>query len=125
MEKWRVLLVDDEEEFVLTLAERLNLRGIHATVATDGESALRLIEGDPPDVVVLDVLMPGMSGLDVLQRIRQEYPQIRVILLTGHGSTRDGIEGMRLGAFDFLMKPLSIEKLVEKLRNATGSTSST
>jgi DNA-binding response OmpR family regulator len=116
-----VLLVDDEEEFISALAERLGFRGIRARTATDGEQALAAIEQDPPRVVVLDLMMPGMSGVDVLQQIRRTHPDIKVILLTGHGSTREGMEGMRLGAFDYLMKPLSIEELVEKLRIAVAS----
>ncbi len=121
MEDWTVLLVDDEEEFISALAERLSFRGIKARTATDGEQALASIEKDPPRVVVLDLMMPGMSGVDVLQAIRRTHPDIKVILLTGHGSTREGMEGMRLGAFDYLMKPLSIEELIEKLRAAVGS----
>nr|HID60126.1 response regulator [Desulfobacterales bacterium] len=121
MKSWKILLVDDEEEFVSTLAERLQLREIRADTATDGEEALSLIEAKRPHVVVLDVMMPGLSGLDVLRRIRTQYPQVQVILLTGHGSTREGIEGMRLGAFDYLMKPIDIEELIEKIRNAVES----
>ncbi|GLI33224.1 response regulator [Desulforhabdus amnigena] len=121
MSKWKVLLVDDEVEFVTTLSERLNLRGVHAQTAFDGEEALRCLEEDPPQVVVLDMMMPGLGGLEVLQRIRKEYPQIPVILLTGHSSTRDGMEGMRLGAFDYLMKPLNIGELIEKIGKALES----
>jgi DNA-binding response OmpR family regulator len=118
----RVMLVDDEEEFVTTLSERLHLRGIEAQTATDGKSALTLIEKDPPKVVVLDVLMPGLGGMEVLQRIRAKNPDIQVILLTGQGSSKDGIEGMRLGAFDYLVKPLDIEELIKKMREAAGDT---
>lgn len=118
MERLKVLLVDDEEEFVSTLAERLSLRGIQASTASDGMKALGMIEADPPEVVLLDVMMPGMGGMEVLKRIRESYPKTRVILLTGHGRTRDGIEGMRLGAIDCLMKPLNIDDLIEKMRGA-------
>jgi DNA-binding response OmpR family regulator len=118
MEKYRVLLVDDEVEFVTTLAERLILRGIDARTATDGEEALRMIEADPPQVVILDLMIPGMGGIEVLQYIRTNYPVIQVIMLTGQGSTRTGIEGMRLGAFDYLMKPLTIEELIQKIGKA-------
>lgn len=117
----RVLLVDDEDEFVTTLSERLQLRGIEAHAATDGESALALIEKDPPNVVVLDVLMPGLGGMEVLQRIKAKHAEIQVILLTGQGSSKDGIEGMGLGAFDYLVKPLDIEELIKKMRAAVGS----
>jgi DNA-binding response OmpR family regulator len=118
MEGWKVLLVDDEKEFVSTLAERLRLRGIQADEAVSGEEALRLIAHAAPQVVVLDLMMPGMGGLEVLQRVKSNYPNIEVILLTGIGSTKEGVEGMRLGAFDFLMKPLQIEELIEKIRVA-------
>ncbi len=117
----RVLLVDDEEEFATTLAERLSMRGLEVETALDGESALELMDADPPDVVLLDVLMPGMGGLEVLRRIRSTSPGTQVILLTGHGSTRDGMEGMRQGAFDYLMKPLKIEELVKKLEEAVAA----
>ena len=118
MAKLKVCIVDDEEEFVTTLAERLELRGFEAQIATDGENALHLIETDPPHVVVLDVMMPGMGGLEVLQRIKELNPQIPVILLTGRSTTKEGLEGMRLGAFDYLMKPLSIDDLIKKMQEA-------
>lgn len=118
MEKIKVLLVDDEEEFVSTLAERLRLRKITTLVATDGDEALQIINTQRPPIVVLDVMMPGMGGLDVLHQIKRNYPHIQVILLTGRGSTKDGIKGMRLGAFDYLMKPVNIEKLIDKMNEA-------
>jgi len=118
MEGLKVLLVDDEEEFVVTLAERLRLRGIEALVAMDGDEALVKVRDEAPQVVVLDVMMPGTSGMDVLQHLRRRHPEVRVILLTGRGSTKEGIEGMRLGAFDFLMKPVKIEELTQKLEEA-------
>lgn len=118
MENLKVLLVDDEEEFVSTLAERLQLRNITTLVATDGEEALQIIDTDKPPVVVLDVLMPGMGGLDVLRQIKRSYPHIQVIILTGRGSTKEGIKGMRLGAFDYLMKPVKIEMLMQKMNEA-------
>lgn len=116
--EWKALLIDDEEEFVGTLAERLRMRGIQAEAVTEGQEALAIIEKDPPEVVVLDVMMPGMGGLDVLKLIKRDYPQIQVILLTGRGSTEEGIEGMRLGAFDFMMKPIQIEELIGKMKEA-------
>lgn len=118
MENLRVLLVDDEEDFVSTLSERLQLRNITTLVATDGEEALQIIDTDKPPVVVLDVLMPGMGGLDVLRQIKRSYPHIQVIILTGRGSTKEGIKGMRLGAFDYLMKPVKIEMLIQKMNEA-------
>lgn len=118
MYEWKILLVDDEEEFISTLAERLSLRGLKARVALDGEEALRLVEENPPHVMILDVLMPGMKGLDVLKLVKAKRPEVQVILLTGHGSTKDGMEGMRHGAFDYMMKPLSIDALLSKLGEA-------
>ena len=118
MLKLKVLLVDDEQEFVTTLAERLELRGMHVEIATDGEMALSIIETDPPQVVVLDVMMPGLGGMEVLQRIKTMDPNIQVILLTGHGATKDGIKGMQLGAFDYLIIPVDIDELIEKLNEA-------
>jgi len=118
MDELNTLLVDDEEEFVGTLAERLELRGIRVRVALDGERALGLLEEETPHVVVLDIMMPGMSGIEVLRQIKQRRPDLPVILLTGHGSTRDGIEGMQMGAFDYLMKPINIEELLAKMQAA-------
>ena len=118
MDQLKVLLVDDEEEFVTTLAERLQIRNILTLVATDGEQALQVMETDRPPVVVLDVMMPGLSGLDVLKQIKEDHPATQIILLTGHGSTRDGIKGMRLGAFDYIMKPVQIEDLIQKMNEA-------
>ena len=121
MVQLKVLLVDDEQEFVTTLAERLELRGMHVEIATDGEMALGLVETDPPKVVVLDVMMPGLSGMEVLEKIKAVDSNIQVILLTGHGGTKDGIKGMQLGAFDYLIKPVDIEELIEKLNEAAKS----
>ena len=118
MDSLKVLLVDDEEDFVTTLAERLQLRGIEAQIATDGETALTLIETAPPQVVVLDVMMPGLGGADVLKRIKARHPQIPVILLTGHGSIREGTDGLRQGAYDYLVKPIDIEELISKMQDA-------
>ena len=99
MSSWNILLVDDDVEFISTLAERLEIRGIGARVVYDGEAALKAVAENEPQVMVLDVMMPGIKGLDVLQRVKEEHPKVQVILLTGQGKTRDGIEGMRYGAF--------------------------
>lgn len=115
---WKVLLVDDEQQFVSTLAERLELRGIATRVAYNGDQALEAVEIDAPNIIVLDVIMPGMKGLEVLRHVKAKHPEVQVILLTGQGATRDGIEGMRLGAFDYMIKPLDIEALVEKMEEA-------
>jgi DNA-binding response OmpR family regulator len=121
MNSLKVLLVDDEVEFTTTLAERLRLRGMEATVASNGEVALECVERESPQVVVLDLMMPGIGGIEVLQRIRSSHPDIQVILLTGHGSTVEGIKGIQLGAVDCLMKPLDIGELIEKIRKAAGT----
>ena len=118
MKKWKVLLVDDEEEFVTALAERLELRGFEASIATSGEDALKRIDADEPDLVVLDVLMPGLGGLDVLDQIRKTDPQIKVILLTGRGSALEDGGRIPLGAFDYLIKPVNIDDLIQKMRVA-------
>ena len=118
MQDIKVLLVDDEIEFVTTLAERLEIRDITTLVANDGASALKIIDEERPPVVVLDVMMPGIGGFDVLKKIKEDYPATKVILLTGRGSTKDGIEGMKLGAFDYLMKPVKIEGLINKMNKA-------
>ena len=117
MEKMRVLLVDDEIEFVSALAERLNLRGFDAETATSGEEALQKIAASPPQVVLLDMLMPGMSGLEVLKHVKRDHPEVKVILLTGRGSW-DGITGVREGAYDCLMKPIQIEELMQIMAGA-------
>jgi two-component system, OmpR family, response regulator len=121
MRKLKVLLVDDEIEFTTTISERLAYREIDASTAASGEEALSLIEVEPPDVIVADVMLPGTKGTELLKLIKQEYPSIPVILLTGGDvSTRERMEGMRLGAFDYLLKPVSIEELVDKLYKAAG-----
>jgi len=118
MDRMKILLVDDEKEFVTTLAERLELRNMNVSIAMDGEAALGFVENDPPQIVVLDVMMPGLSGLEVLEKIKAMDSKIQVILLTGHGATKDGIRGMQLGAFDYLIKPIDIDELIEKLNEA-------
>jgi DNA-binding response OmpR family regulator len=115
---YNTLLVDDEPDFVSTLAERLRLRDLDVAVATDGYEALEYIDQNEPPVVVLDVIMPGMNGLDTLTEIKRRHPKIQVILLTGRGLTKDGIEGMRRGAYDYIMKPVKIEELLAKMNLA-------
>ncbi len=118
MDKYRVLIVDDEEELVITIAERLQIRGIQAETATEGETALKMIEANPPQVVVLDVMMPGIGGIEILKRMNAQNLKIPVILLTGYGSTEQGKEGMELGAFDYLMKPCDLNMLIGKIQEA-------
>jgi DNA-binding response OmpR family regulator len=117
----RVLLVDDEEEFVAALSERLMLRGIQVETALCGEDAIAIMQANPADLIILDVMMPVLSGLEVLKRIKASHPKSQVILLTGHGATKEGIEGMRLGAFDYLIKPVDLDELLNKMREAIAS----
>ena len=112
MVQFRVLLVDDEREFVTTLAERMQLRGLDPEVAFSGEQALKILEHSLPDVMVLDLRMPGIDGIEVLRKVKKCHPQIQVIILTGHGSERDEAAARRLGAFDHLQKPVDINDLV-------------
>jgi CheY-like chemotaxis protein len=114
----RVLLVDDEREFVQTLSERLTLRDVGSAVAYDGESALHLIDEDEPDVMILDLKMPGIDGIEVLRRVKATRPEIEVIILTGHGSEADRETCMNLGAFAYLQKPVDIDLLSRTLKAA-------
>jgi DNA-binding NtrC family response regulator len=112
------LLVDDEEEFVKTLAERIQMRDLGPDVAFSGEQALKIVDDEVPDVMVLDLRMPGIDGLEVLKRVKKTYPKVQVIILTGHGSKKDEKEARRLGAFDYLQKPADIETLVKTIKKA-------
>ncbi len=114
----KVLLVDDEREFVQTLSERLVMRDVGSAVAYDGESALNMINEDEPEVMILDLKMPGIDGFEVLRKVKQTNPEIEVIILTGHGSDADEKECMRLGAFAYLQKPVDINILSETLKQA-------
>ena len=118
MEKIKILLVDDEKEFVETLSERIRMRDHDSAVALNGEQALKKIDDDLPDVVVLDLKMPGMDGMEVLRRIRKAYPKVQVIMLTGHGSEKDEEEARKLGVFEYLQKPIDIETLMKKVKKA-------
>ena len=120
MEPVRILIVDDEEDLVSTMAERLALRGFQVETAGSGIEALRLLIEDDFSVVILDVKMPGIGGLQTMTEIHRKHPDLPVILLTGHGSAADAERGMREGAFDYLMKPIDIDKLIDKISNATG-----
>jgi DNA-binding NtrC family response regulator len=119
MKEFKVLMVDDEEDFVKALAERMKMRDLDSNVALNGEEALQLLQEDQvPDVMVLDLRMPGIDGMEVLRRVRQAYPQVQVIILTGHGTERDEEEAKRLGAFAYLQKPVELEKLIQTLKDA-------
>lgn len=114
----KVLLVDDEREFVQTLSERLQLRDMGSAVAYDGKSALELVNEDEPEVMILDLKMPGIDGFEVLKRVKKTRPEIEVIILTGHGSDVDRKVCMELGAFAYLQKPVDIDVLSETLKKA-------
>jgi len=118
MDVLRVLVVDDEGELVRALVERLRLRGIEADGVLNGREAIAAVEGAQYDVAVVDVKMPGLGGLKVAEALRQRLPALEIIFLTGHGSEEDAEEGRRLGAFDYVMKPVSLEALLRSLRSA-------
>ena len=101
-ENIKVLLVDDEEEFVRTLSERIQLRDIGSKVVLDWEKAVESLEEEIPDVMVLDLKMPGINGIEVLKKVKEANPQVKVVMLTGHGSEKDEEEARKLGAFDYL-----------------------
>jgi len=115
---FNVLLVDDELEFLATLVKRLTKRGLNISTAKNGEDALKTIGGKVIDVVVLDVRMPGIGGIQTLREIKKKDPLMEVIMLTGHARLEVAIEGMELGAFDYLMKPADIDELFYKLQDA-------
>ena len=114
----RVLLVDDEEQFVETLAERLQMRGIDVRTAHTGEEALVRLKEEETDVVVLDVLMPGKDGIETLREIKKQSPMTEVMMLTGHATMDSAIQGLKFGAYDYLMKPTETEGLVAKILKA-------
>lgn len=116
--KTKILIVDDEKEFTDTLAERLELRDFAVSVSYSGIDALDKFHDTNPDVVLLDVLMPGKSGIEILKHIREYHPLVQVIMLTGKASIENAIEGMKLGAYDFLIKPAGADTLDEKIRKA-------
>lgn len=114
----KVLVVDDEKDFANTLAQRLKLRGLKVCIAYDGEQALTKLKEEEQDVIVLDLKMPGMHGTEVLQKIKKAYPDMQVIVLTGHGTDKDKEEAKRFGGFDFLNKPADIDTLEYKIKAA-------
>lgn len=116
--KIKILIVDDETEFADALSERLKLREYDASVAYTGDQALEVFESNSFDIVILDVQMPGITGLETLQRLKEMAPLSQVIMLTGHGTVPNAVEGMRLGAYDFLMKPVDTELLLSKINEA-------
>jgi DNA-binding NtrC family response regulator len=116
--KTRILLVDDEEQFVQALSERLTLRGYDVTTSLSGEDALKKLKHYNYEVVILDVAMPGLDGIATLREVKKLKPLTEVIMLTGHATVETAIEGMKLGAIDYLVKPCETEELVNKINSA-------
>jgi DNA-binding NtrC family response regulator len=118
MDHFKLMFVDDEEELVSALVERLELRGFEAIGVTSGDEALERLREEAFDVVVIDVKMPGIGGLEVLRTISRRYPDVRVILMTGHGSAEDSEIGRRLGAVAYLQKPVDLDDLLTTIEQA-------
>jgi len=120
----RVLLVDDEKDLTAYLAKRLAARGMEVETASDGASALQAVQRSIPDVVVLDMLMPGMDGIQTLGALHERHPDLPVIILSGHGAEEQAARGARLGAIDYLHKPCDLQQLVDAITGAVtaGST---
>jgi DNA-binding NtrC family response regulator len=114
----KVLLVDDEMDFANTLALRLKMRALNVGIAYDGDEALAKLKEEEPDVVVLDLNMPGMHGMEVLAKTKESCPQVQVIILTGHGTDREEEEARKIGCCDFINKPADINYLEQRIRNA-------
>lgn len=114
----KVLLVDDEEQFVEVLANRLETRGFLVHTASSGDEAINFMEKQDVDVVILDVVMPGRDGIETLREIKRLRPLVEVIMLTGHGTVDTAIDGMKLGAYDYLIKPTDTKDLMEKIGKA-------
>ena len=117
-EKLKILLVDDEKEFVESLSERLELRNLEADIAYDGEQALDALKEGKHDLMVLDLRMPGIDGIEVLRQAKKRNPDVQVVVLTGHGTEKDEKQAKKLGAFAFLKKPTDIDQLVGTLNKA-------
>lgn len=118
VDAFSILLVDDEMDFLETLMKRLKKRKLNVAGVGTGEEALEWLAQHQVDVVVLDVRMPGMDGIETLKEIRKLYPMIEVVMLTGHANVEVAIQGMEIGAFDYLMKPMDIDELLYKLQDA-------
>jgi len=112
------LIVDDEERFLATYKKLLEKRGITTITCTNGLDAVKILNTIPVDVVILDVKMPGIDGIEALRKIKQDHPDVEVILLTGHVSVESEVEGLKLGAFGYLMKPISIDEMCTKVKDA-------
>ena len=111
----KVLLVDDEEDFIKTLAERLEMRGLKVTGVTCGQEAVNMVDKQNYDAIVLDLAMPGMDGMETLKRIKKNHPDAEIIMLSGQGTVKSGIDAVKLGAEDFLEKPVNMKDLLNKI----------
>lgn len=118
--KINLLIVDDEERFLFTSKTLFEKRGLNVLTATNGLDALKVLDEHRIEVVILDVKMPGMNGIDVLRKIKKKFPLIEVILITGHASVESAVEGIQLGAFDYIAKPCDISELLSKIQEAFG-----
>ena len=118
MSEIKILLVDDDQEFINALSERLEMRDLKSNTALDGAQALKFVGDREPDIVILDLNMPAINGMDVLRSVRRSYPHVQVIIQTGHGNDLDEAEARELGVFDYLKKPVDIELLVDRIRAA-------
>ena len=114
----KVLLVDDEEQFLDALSQRLEARGLKVDAVTSGEDALNQVEDRNFDAIIVDLAMPGIDGIETLKRIKAKRPDLEIIILTGHATVKSGIEAMKLGADDFLEKPVDLNELMEKIGEA-------
>jgi len=114
----KILLVDDEKDFLDVMSERIEARGMEVTTAESAVKALKQVESGGFDAIILDLMMPGMDGLETLKAIKKKNPDLQVILLTGHATIEKGIEAMKLGAMDFLEKPADLDKLTEIIKKA-------
>lgn len=116
--KAKILLVDDEEDFVKNLSQRLELRGLNVTEATRGIDAINYADNENFDAIILDLAMPGMDGIETLKRIRANHPDAEIIMLTGHASVQSSVEAMKLGAEDYLEKPVNLKELLDRISEA-------
>jgi DNA-binding NtrC family response regulator len=117
----KVLIVDDDKAFLAILAERMQNRGMEVSTAESAAAALQMLEKESYDAVLLDLMMPEMGGIEALQIMRKKQPEVQVIFVTGHPSVSKGVEAMKLGAMDFIPKPVDMNELTEKIKNAKAS----
>ncbi len=116
--KANVLVVDDEKQFLDVFSKRLESRGMKVDTAVNGDDAIEKTKGKQFDAIILDLVMPGINGIEILKRIKSENPDMDIILLTGHATVEKGVEAMKAGAMDFLEKPVDIGKVMEKIGEA-------